>query len=69
MKRIVAAAAVTMATLLGGILLERFGPGIGFGLAAMLTLSSLLPVLAMSAIPAGAEVIPAPSMQCPTTTS
>ncbi len=39
--------------LVGGILLERFGPGVGFGLAAFLALSSILPLLAMSAIPAG----------------
>lgn len=39
--------------LVGGLLLERFGAGVGFGLAAILSLSSVLPLAAMSAIDAG----------------
>jgi hypothetical protein len=35
------------------MLLERFGAGVGFGLAAVLSLSSILPLAAMSAIAAG----------------
>jgi MFS family permease len=49
--------------LVGGILLEHFGPGIGFGVAAALSLSSILPLLPMSAIPAGPVPSPADAMR------
>jgi hypothetical protein len=49
--------------LVGGILLERFGPGVGFGLAAILSMSSILPILSMSAIPAGPVPSPAGAMR------
>lgn len=39
--------------LVGGILLERFGPGVGFGLAAIFSLFSALPLVAMRGIAAG----------------
>jgi hypothetical protein len=37
----------------GGILLERFGPAVDFGIASALALLSALPLLALSRIPAG----------------
>jgi MFS family permease len=49
--------------LIGGLLLERFGPGIGFGVAAVLSLSSILPLAAMSAIDAGPVPSPADAMR------
>jgi hypothetical protein len=39
--------------LAGGILLERFGPAVDFGIASGLALLSALPLLALSRIPAG----------------
>ncbi|MFC7737691.1 MFS transporter [Roseomonas sp. GCM10028921] len=40
--------------LMGGFLLEHFGPAVDFGIASALTLLSVLPLLCMGEIPAGA---------------
>ncbi|MBB5696298.1 MFS transporter [Muricoccus pecuniae] len=40
--------------LMGGFLLEHLGPPVGFGIASVLTLLSVLPLLSMGEIPAGA---------------
>lgn len=45
--------------LLGGVLLERFGPAVDFSIAASLSLLSVAPLLLLKAIPAG----PVPTMR------
>ena len=45
--------------LLGGILLERFGPAVDFGIAAALCLLSAVPIMLLGTIPAG----PVPTMR------
>lgn len=50
--------------LAGGILLERYGPAVDFGIASALSLLSVVPLLAMNAVSAGPIPSVRESMRC-----